>query len=114
MIISALAGTSRSTVSAGTSSRPSPNSAPRKWLSSAPSGSGVPPTEGSPGSTPTPTPTASAIGIGSPRSVHFERITPRCCGGGIRHARAALPSITIRLTDQLVHVPSGVLAMFIP
>ena len=70
----------------------------------------MPPTNGNPGSTPM----ARAIGMCSPRSVHLARMMPRCWGGGMRQARVSRPAIIIRLTDQLVHVPSGVLAMLMP
>lgn len=70
----------------------------------------MPPTNTRPGSTPS----ASAIGIGSPRAAHWDRMMPSCWGGGIRQARVSWPAIIIRLTDQLVHDPSGVLAMFTP
>ena len=110
MTISAVDGTGSPLVSASVTSMPSPNSAPRKWLSSASSGSGIPPANGRAGSTPS----ASTIGIGRPSAAHFARMTPRCCGGGIRQASRSRPAIIIRLTDQLVHEPSGAATMFIP
>jgi hypothetical protein len=56
----------------------------------------------------------NAAGIGSPRCSNCALMIPRCCGGGIRHASRFRSNGIIRLIDQFVHEPSGVLAMLSP
>ena len=111
MTISAVAGTIRSTVSAGTTSMPSPNSAPRKWRLVGALGQRHPSDERQAG--------LDAEGQRDRHaacrcSAHWARMMPRCCGPGMRQASVSLPAIIMRLTDQLVQDPSGVLAMFMP